>query len=140
MADQSGDALVQRWADAWNSHDVDRIRALFTDDCTYEDVPSGGVWKGEEVRPLFELNFVLWGPDFRVEDVSGFTADNEGVIRWTMCGTRLGKLAGVVDNGDRYLSARGVSVFSLRDGRIEHNRDYWDGWLGVLRDGGHIRP
>src|ERR1700722_12808022 len=88
----STDTLVERWADAGNSHDVDRIYALFTDDAVYEDVPFGIIRKGDEVRELFASNFTTFGEDFRVDDVTGFFTETQGIIRWTMSGTQIGNL------------------------------------------------
>jgi steroid delta-isomerase-like uncharacterized protein len=125
-----------RWADAWNSHDVDRIRDLFTEDATYEDVPFGIVVEGPAVTEMFRGNFRTFGPDFRVDDVSGHVDGAHGFIRWTMSGTQIGDMGGHPTKG-RWFSSRGVSIVEMRDGRIRRNCDYWDG-LGILRQLGHL--
>jgi steroid delta-isomerase-like uncharacterized protein len=136
MADKP---LVQRWADAWNAHDIDALISLFADDCVYEDVPFGLVHKGrDDVRGLFEGNFVTFGDDFRVDDVSGFVHGDDGVIMWTMGGTQIGDMLGRPSQGKK-MSVRGASVLELRDGLITHHTDYWDSatalrQLGLLAD------
>jgi steroid delta-isomerase-like uncharacterized protein len=133
----SDDALIRQWEDAWNSHDVTRIRALFTEDAVYEDIPFGIVCKGDEVTELFRSNFRTFGADFKVSDVTGHIDGDHGVIRWTMSGTQIGDLPGGMNAKNTSFSSRGVSVFDLRGGRIAHNCDYWDA-LSFLRQLGHL--
>ena len=38
--------VIEYWAAAWSSSDADKVVALFTDDCVYEDVTMGIVNQG----------------------------------------------------------------------------------------------
>ena len=38
MASADTHGILDKWASAWSSHDVEVILRLFTDDCVYEDV------------------------------------------------------------------------------------------------------
>jgi steroid delta-isomerase-like uncharacterized protein len=131
------DALIRRWAEAWNAHDVDALTALYTNDAVYEDVPFGLICTGhDEVRKLFESNFVTFGDDFRVDDVSGFRSDDRGVLLWTMSGTQIGDMLGRPSNGLQ-MSVRGTSVIDLRGDLIAHQSDFWDS-ATALRQLGHL--
>ncbi|MCU1361123.1 MAG: hypothetical protein JWN99_2412 [Ilumatobacteraceae bacterium] len=132
----SDESFAQGWADAWNSHDVDRIRGMFTDDAIYEDVPFGMVEQGPAVTELFRGNFRTFGADFRVDDVTANIDGDKGYVRWTMSGTQIGDMGGKPTKG-KHFSQRGVSIIELRDGRIARNCDYWDGH-GSLIQLGHI--
>src|SRR5215510_9678187 len=38
--------MFEEWAAAWSHHDIPKLLALCTDDCTYEDVTLGAVTRG----------------------------------------------------------------------------------------------
>jgi ketosteroid isomerase-like protein len=33
--------ILHEWAEAWSAHDIERVAAIFADDCVYEDVTFG---------------------------------------------------------------------------------------------------
>ena len=45
--------VLEQWAVAWTSSDVDQLLPLFTDDVLYEDVPLGAVNQGKEALRNF---------------------------------------------------------------------------------------
>jgi len=38
MANTDLERVLDEWAKSWATHDTERLVALFTDDCVYEDV------------------------------------------------------------------------------------------------------
>ncbi len=116
------DDVLQRWADAWNAHDSDGIRALFAPDCVYEDVTYGVVCRGPgEVRAFAEGVFKRI-PDFTIDVKHGFATARRGALEYVMSGTREPGEPG----RSWSFSVRGVTVVELRDGLIVRNSDYWD--------------
>jgi len=110
---------------AWGSHDVERVVALFTDDCIYEDVTYGVVNHGTaELREFAAGTFAAF-PDFHLERSSGFIAGDWAAWEWTMSGTHQGDMPDMPATGKRF-AIRGVSILELRDGKIKRNSDYWD--------------
>ena len=94
MDGESLERLLVEHTDAWNSHDVDRLMRLFTDDCVFE--ASGGPefcgsrFTGPaQVRKAFAD--VLDGmPDANWGDARHYVlADDYGVSEWRLTGTRL---------------------------------------------------
>jgi len=50
--------IAERWISAWNSHDPDKLAAIFTPDVMYEDVPFGAVNHGSaELRKFAASEF-----------------------------------------------------------------------------------
>jgi len=110
---------------AWSHHDVDKLLALCTDDCLYEDVTMGAVNRGSaELKQFAAATFAAF-PDFSMELTSGFVAGDWAGAEWTMTGTHRGDLPGLPATGKRF-SIRGSSICELRDGKIKRNADYWD--------------
>jgi steroid delta-isomerase-like uncharacterized protein len=111
--------------DAWTVHDTEKILALCTDDCVYEDVTMGVVNRGKAELKGFVAAIFGAIPDFEMKLISGFTAGNWGGAEWSMSGTHKGNLPGLPATGKRF-SVRGSSICELRDGKIKRNSDYWD--------------
>src|SRR6516165_6987530 len=83
-------AVLDQWATAWSSHDVQQVLQLFTDDCIYEDVPTGAVNIGKVALRKFAEFFFAVAPDFKVELSKRFENDRWATGEWTMSGTQKG--------------------------------------------------
>jgi steroid delta-isomerase-like uncharacterized protein len=119
------DRMLEDWAAAWSLHDVDRLLALCSDDCVYEDVTMGAVSRGKaEVKSFASAVFAAF-PDFEIRLMSGFTAGNWAGAEWTMSGTHKGDLPGLPASGKSF-TVRGATICELKAGKIKRNSDYWD--------------
>src|SRR4030095_5834181 len=106
MATSSLDRMFEDWAAAWSLHDVEKLLSLCTDDCVYEDVTMGAVNRGKaEVKAFADAVFAAF-PDFKIQLMSGFTADTWAGAEWTMSGTHRGDLPGLPATGKTF-SIRG---------------------------------
>jgi ketosteroid isomerase-like protein len=107
---------------AFNAHDLDRIMALFSDDCILEmprgPDPWGARHEGKRaVRTALATRFAGL-PDVHYGDDEHFVdaAANTGVSRWTLTGTtRAGARTEV----------RGCDFYSFRDGKAIRKDSYW---------------
>jgi steroid delta-isomerase-like uncharacterized protein len=115
--------LPQSLVDAWNSHDPDRILALFTDDPIYEDVAMGVANRGREAILRF-LRAGAAGMDTRFALMQAVTGPDRAAFEWTMTGTSTRAEPGGA--ATRTFTVRGASVLDIVGGRISHIRDYWD--------------
>jgi steroid delta-isomerase-like uncharacterized protein len=117
--------LAQAWTAAWNSHDVNAVAALFTEDALYEDVPTSAVNRGTGQLRAFAQFFLTTVPDLKVELVNSAAQSDlkggHGVIEWIFSGTD----QGLFKTGKKF-SVRGVTVFDVAGGKIARNSDYWD--------------
>ena len=78
------DRLLDDWAMAWTSNEPEKVVALFTDDCVFEDVTFGLVARGkEEIRSFAKRAFAAV-PDFEYGVISRFATNRWGVIEWEM--------------------------------------------------------
>jgi steroid delta-isomerase-like uncharacterized protein len=117
--------IVDQWASAWSSHDVDRVLRLFIDDCIYEDVPTGSVNVGKDALRDFAEFFFAIAPDLKVELSSRLEAERWAVGEWKMSGTQQGDMPNLPATHKPF-SIRGVSILELQDGKIRRCTDYWD--------------
>ena len=111
--------LLERFADAWNQHDLDALMSMMTDECVF--VASAGPQvdgqrsEGREaVRAAFAAVFETY-PDAHWANARHFIAVNRGVSEWTFTGTH--------KDGTR-VEVTGCDLFTLQDGKIAIKNSY----------------
>src|SRR5262245_27140666 len=81
------EAMISRYNDAWNQHDVDAIVALHTEDSVFENHTSGGLGVGKaEIRRIVEAVFATF-PDIRFEGRRQYVREDVVVQEWTATAT-----------------------------------------------------
>jgi steroid delta-isomerase-like uncharacterized protein len=120
-AEQKKPRVAENFIAAWNSHDVEKVIPVFTDDVLYEDVTFGAVNHGSTELRKFAASIFAAIPDVRFELVNSTIDRGHGTIEWVFTGTD----RGLYKSGKRF-SVRGVSVIDLREGRISRNLDFYD--------------
>lgn len=112
--------ILERLADAFNAHDLDRIMECFADDCSL-DMPRGTEPWGTryigkaEVRKGLASRFEMV-PDVHYGDLRHFATESMGVSEWLLTGTmRSGKK----------LAVRGCDHYEFRDGKVVRKDSYW---------------
>jgi len=111
--------LLDRFADAWNRHDLDALMSMMTDDCVFE-ASAGPQANGQRhegraaVRAAFAAVFELF-PDARWENPRHVISGNRAVSEWTFTGTQ--------KDGKR-VEVTGCDLFTLRDGKIAIKNSY----------------
>ena len=113
--------IAQAWINGWNSHDPEKLLAIFTPDVMYEDVPFGAVSHGSAELRKFAASEFEGSPDLHVELGSSSIHGEQGSIEWTFSGTD----KGIFKTGKKF-SVRGVSIVTVKNGKISRNVDYYD--------------
>jgi ketosteroid isomerase-like protein len=115
-------AKLAALCDAFNAHDLDRIMALFADDCILEmprgSEPWGSRFEGKkDVREALASRFAGL-PDVHYGDAEHFVdaAANAGISKWTLTGT--------TPDGTRR-NVRGCDFYTFRDGMVIRKDSYW---------------
>jgi len=119
--------MFKDYTAAWNSHDVEKIAAFFTEYGVHEDVAVGSVYHGKDelkvgISPLFAAC-----PDFKLELKSLFGTPDWVAQEWVMTGTQTGAFSGLgIPPTGKSFSIRGASITKLRGDKIARNTDYWN--------------
>ena len=124
MADESTDAtiaVVDRFNEAFNRHDVDGVMSAMTDDCVFESTspPEGERYVGQDaVRAAWEAFFGSTPTaHFEAEDV--IATDDRCVVLWRFTWEN--------DDGSVPRVVRGVDVIRVRDGKVAEKFAYVKG-------------
>ena len=111
--------LLERFADAWNRHDLDALMSMMTDDGVFE-ASAGPEVNGQRsegrqaVRSAYAAVFETF-PDARWTNARHFVAGDRGVSEWVFTGTRT--------DGTR-VEVTGCDLFTIRDGKIAIKNSY----------------
>jgi steroid delta-isomerase-like uncharacterized protein len=137
--------FAQRWLEAWNSHEADRLLDLMTDDVEYRDDSWHKTMRGHaDVR---EFLHATWQgiPDMTFELLAGpyvIPGEPRAAFHWRGWGTHTGLLdpPGFAPTGRRW-ELDGVDFHEYRDGRVSKLRIAFDMMsvsrqLGLLPDAG----
>jgi steroid delta-isomerase-like uncharacterized protein len=124
--------FLARWENAWNTHNLDELETMVTEDIEWEDPAQFGetVHGRAEFRAFSELLFRAM-PDVRFEGIGApyFPTEGDGVaLRWRWTGTFTGDMAfwgkGFGPNPPAYaptgrsVDLEGVDIYEFRDGLI----------------------
>jgi len=126
MATSESKRILEDWANAWSSHDTERLLALFTEDCVYEDVTFGVVNHGKAELQTFADGTFAAIPDFNVTLITRFVAENWAAMEWAMSGTHKGDFPSLPATGKRFSPVRGATIIELQGGKIPRCCDYWE--------------
>jgi len=105
--------LLDRFAEAWNRHDLDALMSMMTEDCVFQ-ASAGPQVDGHRsegkpsVRAAYAAVFDAF-PDAHWANARHFVFADRGVSEWTFTGTRT--------DGSR-VEVTGCDVFTFREGRI----------------------
>jgi ketosteroid isomerase-like protein len=111
--------LLDRFADAWNRHDLDAVMSMMTADCAFAASAGphvdGQRSEGQQaVRAAFAAVFDEF-PDAHWASARHFIVGNRGVSEWTFTGTR--------KNGTR-VEVNGCDLLTFHDGKIALKNSY----------------
>ena len=119
--------VLEQWALAWSSSDVERLVSLFADSVDYEDVTFGAVNHGKNALRDFATGLFAACADLKFELKSRFAAADgkSGAMEWIIRGRQTSDLHGLPATNKPF-EVRGATVVEFTDGKISRDSDYWD--------------
>ncbi len=128
---------IDRYNQAWNSHDLDAIMAMHAGDMVFENHTAGESASGEAVRGHIGAIFETW-PDINFSTRRLYVHDGLVVQEWTATAThaktmRRGDL--VAEPSGRTVSWDGLDVIPFEDGLVKRKDVYSDS-VSILRQVG----
>src|SRR5919201_954636 len=121
--------FIDRYNDAWNTHDVDAIVAMHTEDSVFENHVTGDLNVGrEQIANAIRGIFTVF-PDLRFEERRQYIREDLVVQEWTARGTHKGTMrrAGLeVEPTGRSVEYRGMDIIPIKDGLVDRKDVYSD--------------
>lgn len=119
--------LLPDLGESWNARDADRVADVYASGAVrIEFAMPGARLEGREAIREHARMYVEAVPDCVLEIRHAAVAtDGTATIEWIFRGTHVRDLPGLPARGEEF-SLDGVSVCSMREGRIAEERVYWD--------------
>lgn len=125
------DQFVEDLLDAWNAHDLERVKTFYASEYEGVDVSQTVPQRGLQGISQTVESYLQAFPDLRFAGEDIVVQGNRAVLVWTAHGTHGGKLMHIPPTG-RKIMVRGVSLFTVENGKPTHGLYIWD-VAGLLR-------
>lgn len=113
-------ALLNRWNEAWNDHDIEKVAELFHEDIVFENWTGATVRGAEALKNAWEPWFAKHGGfRFDTEDLFVDEEAQKVLFQWSLDWPSIEK-----GHRGRPERRRGVDVMHFRDGRIIRKDTY----------------
>jgi steroid delta-isomerase-like uncharacterized protein len=137
MSEEANCQLVRRFIDeVFNAGNFDAVDEMLSPDYAHHDPTTQEFGSGMEGFKRLIGYYRDAFPDLEIALDDQFAAGDRVVDRWTGRGTHRGELMGIQATG-RPVSASGISIHRLEDGRIAETWNNYDA-AGMLRQLGAI--
>jgi len=130
--------LIRRYQDAYNAMELDHLEELLHPDWQSNNWPDDVMPQSIENAKVMHRMFKEAFPDLHVTTEDLIAEGDTVVHRWTVRGTHKGEVIGLAPTG-REVTAGGISLFRIADGRIVEHWAYADE-LGFLDQLGATLP
>lgn len=120
---EEGKALISRWIEARNTHNLEAATALFAED-----------WHNR-LRGAFNATTNAF-PDVNITINEMIAEGNRVAMHWTFTGTHRGEFQGIPATG-KAVSWTGIDIYTVMDGKIVEHMRVGD-MLGLLQQLGAI--
>ena len=130
-------AVIDRYNDAWNRHDVDAIVAIHAPDMVFENHTAGERAEGEEALAHIAGIFRAW-PDIAFASRRLHVREDLVVQEWTATATHVTELRRgdiVAPPSGRRVEWNGMDVIPFEDGLVKRKDVYSDS-VSILRQVG----
>jgi len=133
-AADSADAVVKAYVAAWNEHDAAKAAGYFADNVVYYDASVGKPVEGKDAAKAGVIdNFLNAAPDAKWEIKGEPVVQGDRVaFEWEFSGTNSGDWGDGTKATGKHFAFTGASVFSVKDGKIVTQNDYYDA-LGLYK-------
>lgn len=120
--------VVEAYLAAWNAHDTTKAADHLADSVVYYDASVGKPVEGKEAAKIGVIdNFLKAVPDavWMMKGAPVVQGDHVA-FEWEFSGTNSGDWADGTKATGKKFSFAGASVFSVKDGKITSQSDYYD--------------
>jgi steroid delta-isomerase-like uncharacterized protein len=123
-------SFVERWQQAWNSHDPERVVALCTEDIILSDPALPEPARGRAAVQHYLEDVWRAFPDLTIATPDPPFVDVErqrAALPWRIAGTMLGRAepSGFAPTGAR-VEVQGVDLYEFRDGLLARVQTHYD--------------
>jgi steroid delta-isomerase-like uncharacterized protein len=122
---EDNNSFAREYLSAWNAHDPERLAELHSLEYEGMDVAQSTLHFGPEgIRQMVDRYCGAF-PDLTLMDDSTVKQGEQLALFWTLQATHGGKLMNIPPTG-REVKVKGVTLFTLQDGKVQRAWYLWD--------------
>ena len=111
--------MADRFLDAWNTQDVEKVVATYTDDVTYVDPNTRGAVEGSDsLRRYLRKLFDNWQMHWEFKEGYPLQGEEGAAVLWHASFRK--------NDGDETVEADGMDLIIMDGDRIKRNEVYFD--------------
>ena len=111
--------LAEEFLSAWNTQDVEKVVACYTEDLVYWDPNTRGQVKSREaMRHFLTKLFAGWKMHWELREAHGLKDDNGAAVKWHATFQK--------PSGGKIVECDGMDFILLDDEKAKHNEVYFD--------------
>jgi steroid delta-isomerase-like uncharacterized protein len=133
MTREDVERFLERRDRAWFDRDPDALAADYTDDAVVESPTHGKLTTNAAIRNVYATWFDAF-PDVKFTHNDLVVEGDRAAVFFTVTGTHMKPFATIPATGRR-MEIRGVLLMQFRDGRIAHQKRYYDATSLLLQIG-----
>lgn len=119
MDDSRVQSIAESFIAGWNSQDVERVAALYTDDVTYIDPNTRGAVKGgDAIRRYLKKLLGRWEMHWSLREAFPLVGNDGFAALWTATIRP--------PSGSEIVEMRGMDLIMMRGDLVERNEVYFD--------------
>ena len=112
-------SLAKEFLNAWNSQDVDKVVACYTEDLVYRDPNTRGQVRGRDaMRRYLTKLFAGWKMHWELREAHAFKDENGGAFTWHATFQK--------PSGGKIVECDGMDLVLLDGGQAKRNEVYFD--------------
>lgn len=116
--------LIKGYVEAIALGDLERVFAFYDDDIVYEDLAVNQTYRGlKATKAFYTVSMSALAVRWHVNEI--VATEESYALAWVMTGQHVKDLPGMPAT-NRTFEVPGASVGEVRDGKITHNRDFWN--------------
>src|SRR5882672_6437489 len=129
MTEPDGGAVLRKFVEAMNGHDLDQVVSLASENVEFVDVASGEEIHGREQWRRYCGRYLEAFPDLRLEQTNVLAVGDWAVVEAIARGRHDGALetsAGAIPPTGREVEVKFCFAARVHDGEIVDSREYYD--------------
>ena len=111
--------IAVRFLEAWNTHDVDTVANIYSEDVTYLDPNTrGAIESREAMRRYLTKLFAAWKMHYELVELQTGDQDGKCSVKWAATFQRRGD--------GQVIHLQGLDIVEFHDGLVTRNEVYFD--------------
>ncbi len=138
LTDEQVKAMMDKTLDLWNNHNLAVVEELYAPDF-HRTTPRSSM-KGYDEFKAYHADIKKIYPDLKLTITSSWAQGDQVISKWNYTATNTGAFSENLPATGKPVSVDGVSILTLKDGKVVEDWSVWDQWGAFMAMGYKLQP